>query len=89
MKQLLRAVLLSASLTTCNKDDDDKKTECVLNEAAVIGVYSVTSVSYKLTSTSTPVDQLPDAEPCERDNSYHFKSNGVFQLVEDGIQALK
>ncbi|GAO42626.1 lipocalin family protein [Flavihumibacter petaseus] len=84
MKQLLMAVFLFSSLASCKKDDDDKP-ECTLNVSSVSGTYTISSYLYKESSSSPEVDQMPDTEPCERDDTFTFNSNGQYLFEDAGV----
>lgn len=76
-------LLLTLFLVSCKKDRDEQ--QCQPNVAGISGNYKITSLQYKMTSTSTPVDYLVFMDDCEKDDLIILKADGTYQSNDIGL----
>jgi hypothetical protein len=77
-------ILAICAVASCSKDDDNNN-NCSLSEATLVGSYSLTSVRYKASSTSTEVNYMDETfEPCQKDDIITLKSDHTYNHGDEG-----
>lgn len=82
---ILASAVLLAAFSSCKKDSSEAT--CELNATSIQGTYKLTSLKYKLTSSTPEVEVFSNGawyEPCERDDTYTFGASNVATYTDAG-----
>jgi hypothetical protein len=80
---ILSAIVLSAALVSCKKDD---KT-CDLNATNIVGSYKTTAITYKADASTPAVDIFNNPlfyAACEKDDIIVFNANNTLTFTDAG-----
>lgn len=82
--KLMMAVLAGSMIFTSCKKEDRKEEACTLTMKGLAGAYKLTSLQYKVTSTSAPQDFLVFMPACEKDDVVTLNANGSYTYKDAG-----
>lgn len=82
---ILASAVLLVAFSSCKKDSSEAT--CELNATSIQGTYKLTSVKYKLTSSTPEVEVFTNGawyDACERDDTYTFGASNVATYTDAG-----
>lgn len=81
MQKLMFITIVSVAFFSCNSTDVYNNL-CVLNTSTLSGTYQIVSEKIQSSPSATPVENISNWTPCERDNLYDLAQQGTFSFTE-------
>ncbi len=83
-KFVLLLLLATFPFVSCKKDKTTKV--CTLSEANLAGTYTVGTVSYKATPSSSAIDGSSMIDACSKDDKITFATDHTFTYADLGVK---
>ncbi|NLU92439.1 lipocalin family protein [Chitinophaga sp. Ak27] len=84
-KWALMVLVAGSLLFSCKKEKSSAPTPtCSVNMVNISGTYKLTSLQYKSSTSTTPVEETDSWEPCEKDDIIILKSDGIYDFKDQG-----
>ncbi len=82
-KNFVILIFIILVLTSCKKKADEVPPTCELTVTGLIGLYKISKLELNTGSGFSDVTNVY-LTACEKDDTYNFKTNGVFEYVDAG-----
>lgn len=81
MKKVIFALAVILPFMSCKKSAP-VTTGCEVNVTNIAGVYTISSIKYKSSSSATETDLFALMQDCQKDDTYELKADGTIVISE-------
>jgi len=82
MKKLFLVLATASTFVACKKSSPATE-DCAVTNASITGKYTITSVTYKASSSAAETDMFASMQDCQKDDSYDLKADGSLVIEEE------
>jgi len=84
MKKFFFIAAITLAAVSCKKSSPTTD-GCAVNAGTITGKYTITSISYRSSSTEAPTDIFSGMIDCEKDDSYELKADGTVVISKEAL----